>query len=150
MSSKSPFDLDKFLPYQLAVLASRTSRSLAQIYTRDFGISIPEWRVLAHLSMSDNVSIRDINTRVDMDKSKVTRAVQRLEAANLVEKQQNGQDKRLIVLTLTEEGRNLMASLAPKADSFAEAMLDGLEPETRRVFQSAVEQLIKTSEEKTR
>ena len=53
------FDLDAFLPYRLAKLASRVSRGFAQEYSARFGLSIPEWRVMAHLSQSDTVSVRE-------------------------------------------------------------------------------------------
>ena len=54
------FDLDAFLPYQLAVAATRVSRAFAERYRAEFGLSIPEWRVLAHLSRSGAVSVREI------------------------------------------------------------------------------------------
>ena len=42
--------LEAFLPYRLSVLTNKISASLAAIYHERFGISIPEWRALAHLS----------------------------------------------------------------------------------------------------
>ncbi len=95
------FDLADFLPYQLAVAASRVSRQFAERYRAEFGLSIPEWRVLAHLSQSGSVSVREIHRRVDMDKSKVSRAAARLEAAGLVEKRTHGTDRRLLAMSLT-------------------------------------------------
>ena len=71
------FELTDFLPYQLAVAAGRVSRAFSDRYRAEFGLSIPEWRVLAHLSTADAVSIREIHARVDMDKSKVSRAAAR-------------------------------------------------------------------------
>ena len=37
------------LPYRLSVLTERMSRIFAQRYEREFGIGIPEWRVMAVL-----------------------------------------------------------------------------------------------------
>ncbi len=68
------FDLSAFLPYQLAVASARVSKGFAERYRAEFGLSIPEWRVLAHLAGGDAVSVREIHARVDMDKSKVSRA----------------------------------------------------------------------------
>ena len=73
------FDLSAFLPYQLAVVASRVSKGFAERYRAEFGLTIPEWRVLAHMAQFDAVSVREIQARVDMDKSKVSRAAARLE-----------------------------------------------------------------------
>ncbi|MCR9150992.1 MAG: MarR family winged helix-turn-helix transcriptional regulator [Rhodobacteraceae bacterium] len=110
------FDLDDFLPYQLAVAAARVSRGFADRYREEFGITIPEWRVLAHLSAAGApVSVREIHARVDMDKSKVSRAAARLERAGLVAKAENAVDRRLVALTLTPAGAALVARIVPVA-----------------------------------
>ena len=67
-------DLDQFLPYRLTVLAARVSKRVAAEYSERFGISIPEWRVIAHLARYRKVSVREIHDCVNMDKSRVSRA----------------------------------------------------------------------------
>ena len=49
------FLLSQFLPYQLAVAAAHVSREFSTRYRREFGLSIPEWRVLAHIAAEDGV-----------------------------------------------------------------------------------------------
>ncbi len=117
------FDLSAFLPYQIAVAASRISRRFAERYKAEFGLSLPEWRVLAHLAQSDAVSVREIHARVDMDKSKVSRAAARLESAGLIEKRENGEDRRLLDMRLTDQGRDLIARIVPIADAFQAEIL---------------------------
>jgi DNA-binding MarR family transcriptional regulator len=112
------FDLSSFLPYQLAVASSRISREFSERYKREFGLSIPEWRVLAHLAQSDAVSVREIHERVDMDKSKVSRAAARLESSGLIEKRENPEDRRLLDMRLTAKGRDLIARIVPIADAY--------------------------------
>ena len=109
------FDLEGFLPYLLAVAASRVSREFSDRYRKEFGLSIPEWRVLAHLSQDRAVSVRDIFERVDMDKSKVSRAAARLQQAGLIHKETNPADRRLVTLRLTARGKRLMRRVAPVA-----------------------------------
>lgn len=117
------FDLSTFLPYQLAVASARVSKGFAERYRAEFGLSIPEWRVLAHLAQSDAVSVREIHARVDMDKSKVSRAAARLETAGLIEKRENPEDRRLLDMRLTEAGRDLIARIVPIADSYQETVM---------------------------
>ena len=117
------FDLDTFLPYRLATAASRMSRAFAERYRAEFGISIPEWRVLAHLHQSGGgVSVRDIEARVDMEKSKVSRAATRLEQAGLVAKVIDDSDRRLVSLSLTPQGQALIARILPVALRFQAEM----------------------------
>lgn len=122
------FDLTQFLPYQLAAAAQRISREFAETYRRDFGISIPEWRVLAHLNQEGAVSVRDIQLRVDMDKSKVSRAASRLEASGYVTKLANASDGRLVSLSLSPEGQALMDRLVPVALAYQAALSRRLGP----------------------
>lgn len=109
------FDLAQFTPYRLAVAAQRTSEELARLYRGRFGLSVPQWRVLAHLAQSGDVSVREIEVRVAMEKSKVSRAASRLEAAGYIAKTVNESDRRLVRLSLTPQGRALLAQLLPIA-----------------------------------
>lgn len=122
------FDLNAFLPYRINAAASRISRAFADRYREEFGISIPEWRVLAHLHHAGDVSVRDIEARVDMEKSKVSRAASRLEQAGYITKAVNEVDRRLLALRLTTEGRDLVARLIPVAMQFQDEMLAQLGP----------------------
>ena len=117
------FDLSAFLPYQLAVASSRVSKAFSDRYRAEFGLTIPEWRVLAHLAQSDQVSVREIHARVDMDKSKVSRAAARLEASGLIEKRENPEDRRLLDMRLTEKGCDLIARIVPIADAYQAEVL---------------------------
>lgn len=120
------FVLNDFLPYQLAVVAQRVSREYAALYRERFGISIPEWRVVAHLSQAGSVSVREIYAKVDMDKSKVSRAAARLEAAGYVTKRDNPTDRRLVELSLTDKGRDMIAELEPIAREYEARVMQEL------------------------
>lgn len=125
-----PFVLDDFLPYRINVLSGRLSRDYARIYNDRFGISRAEWRVVAHLSQQSEVSVREIHARADMDKSKVSRAAQRLQDAGYVTKRASETDKRLVVLALTDKGRAMMQELTPLAEAFQAQLLAELGPAT--------------------
>lgn len=118
MTDLPEFDLARFTPYRLAVAAQTTSEELSRLYRDRFGISIPEWRVLVHLTQADDVSVRDIEARVAMEKSKVSRAATRLESAGLILKRAHETDRRLLRLSLTPQGRVMMAELLPLAEAY--------------------------------
>lgn len=118
MQCEPPFQLDDFLPYRLSVAATRISRRFAARYAAEAGLTMPEWRVMAHLSQSGAVSVRDIHARVNLDKSMVSRAASRLGDAGLLSKADHKNDRRLIVLELTPAGRALMERLGRSAQRF--------------------------------
>ncbi len=41
------FRLEEFLPFRLAVASNQVSRLFMRSYVQEFGLTIPEWRVLA-------------------------------------------------------------------------------------------------------
>lgn len=137
------FELDRFLPYRLSVLASRVSRGFAERYRSRFGLSVAEWRVMAHLSQADSVSVRDIHLRADLEKSKASRAAARLEAAGLVEKRAGDADKRLVALSLTRRGRAVMAELIPLARGYEAELMERLAPDERAALDRALSLLSK-------
>lgn len=117
------FVLDEFLPYQLVVLAGRVSRDFSTIYREKFGFGVSEWRVLAHLSQAGSVSVREIHAKVDMDKSKVSRAASRLETMGYITKETHTKDRRLVALALTAKGRDVVHQLTPIARKFEREVL---------------------------
>jgi DNA-binding MarR family transcriptional regulator len=135
-------NLDHFLPYQLNVLASRVSNELAQVYADRFGLSIAEWRVIAHLAHNREVSVRDIQRRVDMDKSKVSRAAAHLEETGLIKKRVNAQDRRLIKLALTPKGEKIFEQIVPLALDYETQFLSTLTRAEAASFRTMIERLL--------
>ncbi|WP_036554912.1 MarR family winged helix-turn-helix transcriptional regulator [Nisaea denitrificans] len=134
-------DLDCFLPYRLAVIAARVSKAMSVLYAEKFGISIAEWRVIAHLAGSGRVSIRDIHARVNLDKVKVSRAVSRLEEAGLVLKASNAADNRLLDITLSDEGWSVYRQIVPLASGFEADLLSALDDTERAALERVFEKL---------
>lgn len=112
------FDLDSFIPYRLSVVAKRASDEFARHYRDRFGLSVPEWRVLVHLLASGNVSVRDIEARVALERYEISRAAKRLRENGLIESAENSLDRRLVSLSLTAKGQALMAELIPLAEAY--------------------------------
>ena len=129
----SDFDLDTFLPYRLSVAASRVSRGFAARYRNRFGITPAEWRVLAHLAHAGPVSVREIASRADLEKSRVSRAAARLESAGYLAKTTDTADRRLVALALTSAGRGLVAEIAALARACHSELMARLGPEAETV-----------------
>lgn len=117
-ASLPQFDLEQYLPYRMTVIAGRLSAELAKQYKSKYGISMPEWRVLLNVGYSKNTSIRDIEKRVNLEKSKVSRAATKLESKGYLTKHIDSNDRRLLKLTLTEDGIKLLNNLIPIAQAF--------------------------------
>lgn len=139
--------LDRFLPYRLAVLAHAVSRALSDIYRDRFGLTIPEWRVIANLGRHEPMSSNRIAERGSMDKAKVSRAVSRLVQAGLVTRETDNRDNRLIVLRLSTEGRRVYHDIAPLALAWEEDLMDCLSEDEKTALDAALSKLQARAEE---
>ncbi|MDE1149122.1 MAG: MarR family transcriptional regulator [Azospirillaceae bacterium] len=118
--------LNRFLPYRLNILSKKVSLALAARYQDRFGLSIPEWRVFATLGQEQPLSSNDIVERTAMDKAKVSRAVNRLVAAGLLDRQVHPQDQRLLRLSFSTAGKDLYRQVATEALAWEEKLLSEL------------------------
>lgn len=142
------FNLADFLPYQINELSRAVSAGFSRHYREKYGITIAEWRVVAHLSQQAEVSVREITAKVGMDKPKVSRAASRLEAAGYVTKVEDPTDRRLVKLALTDKGREMIETLAPIAREYDEALWAAIRG-TRDDFAASMEALRAAAREKT-
>ena len=75
MTRREKLHLEGFLPYRLSVLSNTVSSAIAAAYFANFGLSIPEWRVMAVLAANPGLSAAEVTARTAMDKVAVSRAV---------------------------------------------------------------------------
>lgn len=134
--------LDGFLPYQLNLLAEQVSRAFSQIYAKQFGIGIPEWRVLAIVGQYGRVTSKEIGQRSTMHKTKVSRAVAALEKRKFVRRRGNPDDMRESFLELLPAGQQIYAELVPQALAFSEHLLAALTLEQRTALADIYDRLL--------
>ncbi len=121
--------LDEFLPYRLSYTSNLVSGKIAQVYQSLFGLSIPEWRLIAVLAEQPGTTQQAIGSLTGMDKVTVSRAAVSLVERELVEKTPNPDDRRSQFLSLTQTGRQLYAEVAPKAKEMEAAIFSALSPD---------------------
>lgn len=134
-------DLEHFLPYRLSVLSNRVSGAIARQYSDRFGLSIPEWRVMAVLGGTPALSARDVAERTAMDKVQVSRAVESLVGARRVVRTEDAQDGRISRLALTAKGRAIYDDVVPLALHLEEMFLSALKPDERRQLDALMAKL---------
>lgn len=119
-------ELDNFLPYRLSVLNNLVSRALAEQYQARFGLSIPEWRVMANLGRAAPMSANEVAERTSMDKVKVSRAISRMQTAGLLKRETDPRDHRVSSLKLSAKGRKIYDKIAPMALAWEQEFLSVL------------------------
>lgn len=123
--------LDTFLPYRLSVLANAVSRAIAARYEEAFGLTIPEWRVMALLGASPGLTATEVAEATPMDKVAISRAVRSLSDAGRLVATADGEDARRQRLTLTPAGMSVYRRIVPLALGLEAQLLAGFSPAER-------------------
>lgn len=134
--------LDKFLPYRLSRLSATVSSAVAREYAKQFGLSIPEWRVIAILGRSPGLSAVEVAEQTFLDKVAVSRAVTKLIKAGRIDRQFADADRRRSILNLSDEGHRVHDGVAKLALDFERQLIDGLGKDEVDRFNAVMDQLL--------
>ncbi len=140
-SSPDKLHLEHFVPYRLSVLTNIVSQSIAEAYEREFGLSIPQWRVIAVLARYPDLSAIEVAERTAMDKVAVSRAVQGLLASRRLVRAYDAGDRRRSRLRLSSAGKSVYTRVAPLALSYEKRLLDALSLTDRRTLDRLLDRL---------
>jgi DNA-binding MarR family transcriptional regulator len=135
------FRLEDFLPYRLSVAANRVSRLFARRYSEAYGLSIPEWRVLAIVGRHDTLSPSAVGELTAMDKVKVSRAAASLVARGMARQTQDPRDGRGRLLRLTRRGTAVYEGMVPLACELEGQLAEGLSRAEWSTLLKALEKL---------
>lgn len=126
-----PLELARFLPYRLSLLSNLVSGAIAARYSERFGLTIPQWRVMAVLAIEPGLSAADVAVRTAMDKVAVSRAVATLLRTGKLERRPDASDRRRSQLQLSDQGRHVYAEIVPIAREYESLLLDALDSTDR-------------------
>jgi len=115
--------LEYFVPYRLSVLTNTVSTAIAGAYAHRFGLTIPEWRVIAVLGLEPGLSAAEVAERTAMDKVAVSRAVSSLLRSRRLVRATANSDRRRSVLKLSRLGESVYWRVVPFARRYEEELL---------------------------
>lgn len=139
--------LSNFLPYQLSLASNAVSGRIALEYRQRFGLSIPEWRVMAVLGDVGALTQRDLTRRTLMDKVAVNRACKGLEERDLAQRTPNEADGRSHLLDLTAAGRDMHGEIMPLAKEIERRLFEGFSADELELFRKLLERARRQAEE---
>lgn len=126
MEKKDGVDLQLFLPYLLNQAAESASTGFQQIYKDRYGMLRTDWRVLFHLGIYGRMTARDIGRMARVHKTKISRAVARLEARRFLTREEDAADRRVEHLALTAAGQAAYRDLRGVAEAYEARLVAGL------------------------
>ena len=139
---KDELILEEFLPYRLSITSHTVSTNIARVYEKRFGVSIPEWRVIAVLGRYPGLSAVEVAERTLMDKVAVSRAVTKLIKNGRIDRQFADADRRRSILNLSEQGREVHDEIATLALQFEQELLQDISEADYATFNAILEKLL--------
>jgi DNA-binding MarR family transcriptional regulator len=130
------------ISYRLHVVANLLSRGAELRYRRQFGVSLWEWRTVAHLgASSEPLSLNELARFAGIHKSQMSRVVTGLTDRRLVLRAADEEDARGVRLTLSKTGRKLYQDLIAAAAERDDAFRRCLTKEEADAFNSVLAKL---------
>jgi DNA-binding MarR family transcriptional regulator len=127
-----------FLTFQIIRLANAAKANVTRKYLADFGLSVPEWRLLAMTVRFQPVRFSELVANSSIDKGQASRTLQVLTKRGLIATRtlagsaRRAGDGAPVILTVTPKGRKLYATLLPVAQRNQARLLHLLTREERK------------------
>ena len=129
-------------------------REVARLYTRAQRVvadccrtTSTQCHLLTELGRSGPLPLSELGTRVSLEKSWVSRAVEAMAARGLVTKEPNPLDARSWLVTLTADGERTVLELNRTLDDHACGLLATLSPPERAAVETSLMTLLKALRE---
>ena len=134
---KQPISPLGYLIHDVARLMKRRFEDHAKAQ----GLTLPQWRALAHLSWSDGMSQVALAGSIETDPMTLSGILDRLEAKGLAERVPDPNDSRAKLVQITERAQVMVAEMKGIAADLYEESFSGVSPEERTVLTKALTQI---------
>ena len=114
--------------YVLARLWERRDRVLTEIL-RPHDLTLTQWRLLYNLAKMPSRTMNEVADFLTLDRTSLTRAVDRLVARGLLLRAEVPHDRRLTEITLTAAGHALRATVLEHNVELYERLVEGIDDE---------------------
>ncbi|MDF3075252.1 MAG: hypothetical protein K0S54_2919 [Alphaproteobacteria bacterium] len=133
-------DLDDYLPYLLNRAGARIADAFGKV-TRQHGISLQMWRVLAALHHLDGQSVGNLAAHTSIDVSTLSRLLDQMQGKRLLLRRRDGKDQRSVTIHRTATAQTITERLIPIALSYEAKALSGLGAREAKTLKAMLRQL---------
>lgn len=122
--------------------AQRLMQERIEALFAEQGCTLQQWVVLMHLRDGIAFTTADLCRDLHHDSGAMTRLIDQLESRHLIERRRNSDDRRVIELSITKAGHELLDQLIPTACDMLNTTLDGFSRDDLKLLQSLLRRII--------
>jgi MarR family transcriptional regulator for hemolysin len=126
-----------YLLFDVAKLMKRRFEEEA----RSHGVTLPQWRALAHVAFTDSISQVALAQAIDTDQMTVSGVLDRLEKRGLITREADPADSRAKLARVTDKGLAIVESARAAGTAMYEAALVGVAPEQTAIATAVLQQM---------
>jgi DNA-binding MarR family transcriptional regulator len=134
--------LDQFAPYLMNRIMGRYNAAMQEEMAK-LGLTTPQMRSLAVLSVRDGILIRELAVFAVVQQSTLSRALDTLAQNGLVRRQPDPDDSRATRIFLTDSGRAAFQRLWPHMSDAYQAMFAGIDAAEKQAFVGTLQKMLK-------
>ncbi|MCY4114452.1 MAG: MarR family transcriptional regulator [Chloroflexi bacterium] len=109
-------------------------------------LAVGVYSVLAACFVNAPITVSDIQKHVPLDTGRISRIVSNLEERNFVRKTRRRDDRRMVSIEMTDEGRGIAAQLMGKVDSFYVKTMSRITDDELTYLIAFIEQMLANAE----
>jgi DNA-binding MarR family transcriptional regulator len=132
---------------KVAMLAALDEELAADKRLAPLELSAAQWAVIASLAGEERKSASDLCKGISYDAGAMTRMLDRLEGKGLIRRSRSPDDRRLVHLELTEEGRAAYPRMRELSLGVANRFLRGFTKTEARQLESLLNRMLENAQE---
>ena len=119
------------------VVLMKSSKVLQEVVKKDisnYAMQTSDFTVLETLFHKGKLTIRQISESVLINAGSITYVIDKLETKGLLERSDCKEDRRVVYIQLTEQGKQFMAEIFPKHQKVIEDIFSDLTTDEKKVL----------------
>ena len=137
---REALDMQTYLPYRLFNLTQNMAFR-GTICVDDVSIRIRDWRILALLAASGPHTNQELAEEIGLDATTVSRAVQQLKTAGVIDVRRSKRDRRMQLIALSQKGADVHDAIAPERKQFSDRVESCLSQEEKDGLYAALDKI---------
>lgn len=109
------------------------------------GITRIQWIALYYIQDHEKISQRQLAHLMNISDSSAGRLLDRLQRDGHVTRVPSKKDRRVTLIELTEEGKEVIEELLPIGTEFQDKLMAGIEERELEIFQSVLERMVQNA-----
>jgi DNA-binding MarR family transcriptional regulator len=123
------------------IILSHLYRDAERVFSRRVGVSVSRIELLHELMHGGELSQAELQQRLGMEGSLLTRFVKQMETAGLITRRVDPKDNRFTLVTLAPAGRQRLEEMETLGEEFERQLLEGLSEQAHANLMQALKHI---------